>query len=109
MGCTMIATTLHTRFRQLAHRLLAVGLASGLGWGLAAGLLVLLNAVWLDLLWELPPRLRLIGWMVALAAAVLLVAGAAWWAWRRGAAAALAKRLDFVAGTGGQIRSGVDL
>src|SRR5438132_10710524 len=104
----MVTPPLQDRLRRLGRRLLAIGLAAGMGWGLAAAALLLLVCAWLDLLWELPPSLRFTCDVAALAAAVLLLAAAGWLARRRGAALALARRLDGAAGARGQILSGAD-
>ena len=105
----MATTTFPARLRHLAFRLLAIGAAAGVCWGVTAAMLVLLNGAWLDLLWEMPPRVRVVCSALAAAAVLALITGALTWARRRGTPQFLAQELDRVAGSGGQIRSGVDL
>lgn len=105
----MNTSSLQTHLHRFGRRLLAIGIATGIGWGLAAALVLLLNGVWLDLLWEMPPKVRVACSVGALVAAVLLMVGAGWLALRRREPHYLASRLDQVAHTGGRIRSGVDL
>jgi hypothetical protein len=100
---------MQARLRHVGRRLVAVGVAAGTGWGLVAAVLLLLAGVWLDLLWELPPQVRVacdVGAPVALA---LLVLAAGYRALRGTVSWALADRLDRVAQSGGVIRTGVDL
>ncbi|HEV3257077.1 MAG TPA: hypothetical protein VG013_09375 [Gemmataceae bacterium] len=101
--------TLRARLRQLGRRALAVGAAAGLGSGLATALLLLVGSAWLDLLFELSSgsRVGCDAGAVAVLLGLVLVAG--WQARRTGAARNLARRLDRVAETGGEVQSGVDL
>src|SRR5437016_12789258 len=99
----MATPPLQDRLRRLGRRLLAVGVAAGLGWGLAAAVLLLLVCAWLDLLWELPPGMRAASSAAALVLTGLLVLAAGWLARRWGEPKALARRLDQLAGSGGQI------
>ncbi len=94
------------RFRG---RVLAVGAGSGLAWGVAGAIACLIAGTWSDLVFELSPALR-IGVLAASAGFglllfVLIVARA----WQAGRSQTLARRLDHVGGTGGQILTGVDL
>src|SRR5262245_58821508 len=105
MGPHALPDLLH----RLRRRVLLIDGAAGFVWGLTVGTLWLLAGVWLDLVLELSGALRvaILGTTVAVALAVFLrktIAGMA-----RGAAHWMARRLDEVAGTGGQILSGVDL
>jgi hypothetical protein len=105
----MERVALQKHLQRFGRRLLAIGMASGVGWGLAAALLLVLAGAWFDLLWELPPQLRIACCISSLIVGALLLAAAGWLALRSRVPQALAYRLDTVAGTGGQIRSGVDL
>ena len=78
----METVPLQAQLRHFARRLLAIGVASGLGWGLAAAILLLVVCVWLDLLWELPPAMRVACAAAAAAVIGLLVLAAGWLARR---------------------------
>ena len=104
----MSSTSLHDRMRSLKRRLLAVGLSTSMGWGVAAAVLLLLLGMWLDLMFELAPRARIACGIAGAALGLFMVAGLAISVWRRGAPAALAHRLDRAAAAGGQILAGVD-
>jgi hypothetical protein len=105
----MAGATLQMRLRPFARRMFVVGVCAGLGWGMVAAVLVLATGVWLDLLWELPPNVRVACIGGALAAIVLFLAGMSLPALRHGAPKALASRLDRTVKSGGQILSAVDL
>lgn len=100
---------LHRILLDLRRRFFLIGSIAGVGWGLAAGLVCLLSGVWLDLIIGISPELRIatliltgLGGLTILAAVILMFL-------RSGIPALLANRLDTVAATGGQIRSGFDL
>ena len=85
------------------RRMFSIGVAMALGWLLLAVIAVLVLAIWLDVLWELSPAAR-----VAAMIAAFLVGGGLFTALmvslsRTAVASRLAKRLDEVAGTGGEI------
>jgi hypothetical protein len=105
----MATESLRSRLRYLGRRLLGVNLAAGLGWGLAAAVVLLLGCVWLDLLWELPPHLRQTSAAGGLVVTVLLAGAAGWRALRHGQPRILAQRLDHAAQASGEIVAGVDL
>lgn len=105
----MEALALERRLRHLSHRLLAVSAITGGGWSIAAAVLLVSAAVWLDLLWELPPTLRTAAGVAGLAAGALLFFAMIGIARRRCEANELARRMDRVAATNGQIESGVAL
>jgi hypothetical protein len=94
---------------RLGRRLLAVGAAGGVVWALVIVPLVVLNGAWVDLVWELPGRVRAACDAGAIAAGAAAVIFAVLLALRQGALRSLARRLDLVAQTGGQILGGVDL
>src|SRR5580765_5789805 len=104
----MIAT-LQNHLASLKHRLVRMSLACGAGWSIVAAIGVLILWMWLDLMVDLPPAVRMIANATALLAAIY-VAG------RIGVAALqqirpieLGKKLDEAAQAHGQILSGVDL
>lgn len=105
----MSNTSLHDRMRSLKRRLLAVGLSASMGWGLAAAILLLLLCMWLDLVLELSPVPRIVCGAACAALGLIMAGGIAASVWRRGAPAAMARRLDRAAAAGGQILAGVDL
>jgi hypothetical protein len=88
---------------------LTLGATAGLGWGLACLVALLVVAVWLDLVVELPPRLRILAESVSLAAAAALAIGTLFAALRQGQPRRLAGRLDAAGQAGGQIVAGFDL
>lgn len=94
---------------KLRGRVLAVSSASGFGWGLALAWALLLAGAWVDLVWELSAGTRVAVLLLALSA---LAASIGWFFWKGCSQLQpldLARRLDQVAGSGGQILSGVDL
>jgi hypothetical protein len=100
---------LNQRLAALRFRMLLLGLLCGIGWAIVGGVLLFCAGIWLDLLWELSPGLRVAANIVAVVAAIgLLIATVLVWK-SRGADRALARRLDRAGGTGGQILSGYDL
>lgn len=105
----MNATNLGRRLQQGCLRLLAVwGSASFFG-GIVLGSLLVLVAVWLDLLWELPPTTRAAAWGVSLAAWLVSMILVCWLARRRATPHALARRMDAVVPAAGCILTGTDL
>jgi hypothetical protein len=100
---------LQAQLRQHGRRLRGIGGISGLGWGFVVAGIVAITGAWADLILELTPALRL----MALAAATLAGAAFAAEALRRASLwarpQALARRLDQLANSQGQIVSGVDL
>src|SRR5947207_12074197 len=104
-----MSATLQNQLGALKNRLVRLSLACGAGWSILAAVSVLILWMWLDLMVELPPAVRMIANGTALLAAIY-VAG------RVGVAAVhgirpieLGKKLDEVASAHGQIVSGVDL
>jgi hypothetical protein len=100
---------LSKHLRRIGRRLLAVRLSSGVAWGLTAAVALLLVGVWCDLLWELSPELRIAASAIALVGSLFVMGAATFVALRSRNQRALARRLDQVGGTGGEILSGVDL
>jgi len=94
---------------RLRRRWLALGGLAALAWGLVAATALLLLCVWLDLLLELPPELRCGLSGIALLGGIALLTWAYRGSLRRAAPQPLARRLDDLARTGGQVLSGVDL
>ncbi len=101
--------TLRRTLDDLSQRMLLVGGTAGLIWGGVAFLALLLGWMWIDVILDLPPSLRLIAWLTALVGLGWLSLRLILQTQQRSQAAVLAERLDAVAVTGGQIRSGLDL
>jgi hypothetical protein len=105
----MPAHNLTSVLQSLGRRLLTLNLVAGIAWGVTAAIICVLLGVWLDLLWELRPELRIACLVMAGLATVGMVGLLALTAMKRRTPLALARRIDGVAGTGGQIATGVDL
>lgn len=95
--------------RGIRGRMLRVGGSAAVAWAVAGAALCLIFGVWADLVFELSPKLRIAVLMVAAGAGLLLLAGTIVRTLRAGRSDLLARRLDLVGATGGQIRSGTDL
>ncbi len=102
-------TNLNQRISVIKRRLIAVGLSASTAWAVAAGALLLLLSMWLDLVLELPPAVRIACGVACLALAVVMAGLLIRSAWHRVTPAAIARRLDGAAGAHGQVVSGVDL
>ena len=94
---------------QFRKRLRSVGLLAAFGWMVLVATIVLLLAVWFDLLWELSATARLVAFAVAGIAALTAFVMLAVAVLRRSGRDRLAAHLDQVGGTGGEIKSGLDL
>ena len=101
--------SLQTRIRQAGRRLLLLGSAGALVWALAAAVVLLVFAAWLDLVWELLPLARIAFVCGACAAGTILLAALAWRTARTAIPPALARRLDSAANSSGQILTGWEL
>lgn len=105
----MTGTFLGECLQNVRRRMLVIGTSAGIGWATVAWLLVLTLCMWIDLVFELPPVLRLTAARVALVFGVGCAGILAWLAFRRSRPEDLARRMDQVGKTGGQILSGIDL
>ena len=105
----MTNTSLQLRLSELRRRLLAIAAACGAGWALcaAAGLLIL--AMWLDLMIELPAALRVSADLVATVVAIVLCARLVIFAFHDALPLELGRRIDRAADARGQVVSGIDL
>ncbi len=105
----MATAQLHHRLRSVRRRLLAIGSTSAVVWGLIAAVGLLLVGAWLDLLWELSPRLRIASLVCAASVAAMLICLLVRNIIVTGRDRAIARRLDRVAGSGGDILTGLEL
>ena len=103
------STQLLDQIGNVRKRLFSVGVIAALGWVLLAIIVVLMIAVWFDLLWELPAGARLGSFVVAGIIGILLFAMLGFSLLRKSKQHRLASRLDRVAGTGGEITTGLEL
>lgn len=105
----MSNSKLSDNLQTLRRRVLAIGVSTATGWALTAMIVILLAGMWLDLVLELPPRLRIGLILGALAAGVVLLANVYRRTLRSAVPVRLARRLDDVGSTGGRILSGIEL
>ena len=103
------STQLLDQIGNVRKRLFSVGVIAALGWVLLAIIVVLMIAVWFDLLWELPVGARLGSFAVAGGIGILLFAMLGFSLLRKSKQHRLASRLDRVGGTGGEITTGLEL
>ena len=94
---------------QFRKRLQSVGFVAAFGWMILVATIVLLLAVWFDLLWELSATARMVAFAVAAVLALAAFVTLAVLVLRRSGRDRLAAHLDQVGGTGGEIKSGLDL
>ena len=105
----------HLDGRALMERLnfirssrLMIGTASGLLWSSLAFLAIVLFWMWTDVVLDLSPRLRVIGWLMAFGLSAFLMLRS-YRRWRIAAASkAVAATLDQLTASGGQIQAGLD-
>jgi len=106
---TQSERSLQRRFGSVRRRNTTVALLRGLSIGVIVAGLAAALAAWLDLLWELTSELRVAALVAAVAAAVIVLAAIVGAARRRNRYEILARRLDDVAGSLGQILCGYEL
>jgi hypothetical protein len=100
---------LSDKLAALKRRAIAVGVAGGMGRAITCAICLLILFAWADLVAELSAGVRVAADVLALIALLVVLAMAALTALRSVVPAKLARRADEVAGSGGQILSGVDL
>ncbi len=91
------------------RRLVTVGAIAAAFWGVSAFVVLMLVAMWFDLVWDLASPLRAVTLPVLLAAGFALAVALAVGTLRQARASRLARRLDAAGGTGGKILSGWEL
>jgi hypothetical protein len=91
------------------RRVLTVGVTSGGGWGIAGLLLLLMLFAWGDLALNLAPAVRLTCVFTSIAFGAALLLHASLNSYRASNHRSVARRIDQVSRSGGQILSGVDL
>jgi hypothetical protein len=105
----MVETRLVNVLARLRARCRLVALSTGLVWGCFAAASALLLACWLDLAVELSPVVRLTAVVLAGIAGTAALAAIAWLFLAPSQPASIARRLDSLAATGGQVAAGLDL
>ena len=100
---------LQDQIAYVRKRLFSVGVIAALGWVLLTIVIVLMLAVWFDLLWELPAEARLASFAVAGVIGLVLFATLCGLLLRKSKQHRLAGRLDQAGQTGGEITTGLEL
>lgn len=95
--------------KRLRRRVLWVDSTSAVAWGVIAALVTLVVGVWLDLVLELSASLRIGVLMAAVGCGLAIMIRHARSGMVKGASLWLARRLDEVLNSGGQVVSGVEL
>ena len=101
--------SLQGHLRSVANRMRAIGFCDALCWTLAILGAAWLAFAWLDIIWQLPISIRQVVVPVSIIAVACVFA---WLMYRQFSATSndkIAKRLDQVGETGGQILSGLDM
>ena len=105
----MTQSSLTTRLRRVRQRLLIIGCCAAIVWGICSAAAILAASIWLDLVWELSPTWR-VGLLVFTTVAMLASIGVlVRFALERATGNSVARRVDQVGGTGGEILSGWQL
>jgi hypothetical protein len=102
-------SSLSKTLARVRRRVLSLGAARGIVWGLIAATVLLLLGAWLDLLWEFSPGWRIATLWTAGVVALLAAGALAAASVRAARAAALARRLDRTGQAGGRIFTGWEL
>jgi len=93
---------------KVRRRLLLVDSATGSCWGLFAALLTALLAMWLDLVWELPPLARAASWGCASVVFVAAFARQMARTWQSIQARRIARQIDSASGFQGEWLNGFE-
>lgn len=105
----MSDTGLNSLIERVRRRYLVVGSMAGLLWAAVAATAVQLTCMWLDLLWELSPQIRVVSGVASLLAGLLLLTWIAARTWRAARDAYAARLLDGAGSFGGAVVSGWEL
>src|SRR5262245_37084608 len=105
----MTSTVLRDILTELRRRIVTAGAGAAIAWAVVGAVVLLVVCMWLDLVFEMPAGLRGASIALSIAAGLALLVSVVRAVLRMGQPQALAQRLDALAGTGGQILSGVDL
>jgi hypothetical protein len=103
------ANALYAALASVRRRLCWLSVAGAVCWALVGFALVVLTGMWFDLLWECSSTTRVAVWIVAAAAGLALFASQMLKMFRHAKAAALARRIDMAARTGGEVLAGLEL
>jgi hypothetical protein len=104
-----MSSSFDSTLSSLKRRMLLLGGALGASWGAVIAAASVLVAVWVDLLWELSPETRILSVAAAAMAGAMVVATCISRAAAASRAPVIARRLDEVGATGGEILSGLEL
>ncbi len=94
---------------RVQQRMKLIGNSSGLIWGTFGFFVVLLSWMWIDVILDLPPFLRILAWITSFCVMFTLIVKTFLQTRQRSSHAFVATRLDQVANTGGEILTGLDL
>jgi hypothetical protein len=104
-----MSTQLQSGLDDLRRKVIRAGASSGVAWAVFAGVVIVLGAMWLDLVVELPADLRVFCGVLALIGAAVLLVRIVRKAVGGATPAAIANKLDSAGQARGEIVSGVDL
>lgn len=90
------------------RRLWLLDAARGACWGLLAALVTVLIGMWVDLIWELPPQIRLDTWILAIVALSGALGRILWLTWGAVEARRMARRIDTAVGSHGELLNGFE-
>ena len=103
------ASRLMNRLQFIRSARLVIGATSGVLWSSLAFLGTLVLWMWADVVLDLSPRLRMLGWGLAVVLPGILLLRHILASRSAAAATAVAATLDQLTASGGQIRAGLDL
>ncbi len=103
------AQRLREQLAEVAGRVRLIGAVDSLLWAVAVTGVALFLLAWMDIIWHLPTGLRQAIIPIALLSGLIGFGLLAARSWKRASADRIARRLDEVGGTGGQILSGWEL
>lgn len=104
-----IRQSLFSRVGSLHRRSIWIRLGAALLWGVVAAMLSVMIAVWFDLLWDLSATARIRAMQIATGCGGLALLLGGWLGFRHSAMDRVARSLDSVGRTGGEIVAGLNL
>lgn len=103
------AATLQNQIRSISRRMKVILTVDAVAWTIVLLVISCILLSWLDIIWQLPWSVRRAAIPVALVASLVLLIALVIRRWRTTHADTIARRMDDVSGSGGQILSGWDL